>query len=89
MRSINIRRTRQIKICQIRGCGNRNTVLASRSADMRGGIRICPDCARAIMAFYDAEEAEKKAAKKAEAKAEAKKKSEISLDDITDAEDDT
>ena len=57
MRDIYIKPTRTTRICSIRGCGNKDTVLVARSADFRGGLRLCKDCARSIMAWFDARDA--------------------------------
>ena len=57
MRDIYIKPTRTTRICSIRGCGNKDTVLVARSADFRGGLRLCKDCVRAIMDWFDARDA--------------------------------
>ena len=57
MRDIYIKPTRTTRICSIRGCGNKDTVLVARSADFRGGIRLCKDCVRSVMAWFDARDA--------------------------------
>lgn len=57
MRDIYIKPTRTTRICSIRGCGNKDTVLVARSADFRGGLRLCKDCARSIVAWFDARDA--------------------------------
>lgn len=57
MRDIYIKPTRTTRICSIRGCGNKDTVLVARSADFRGGLRLCKDCVRAIMSWFDARDA--------------------------------
>lgn len=57
-REIHIRPTRTTRICSIRGCGGRDTVLVARSADLRGGVRLCRDCARAVWAWFEARDAE-------------------------------
>lgn len=40
------------RICSVRGCGNRDTVLFARSVDMAGGLFICKDCAEEMYRFY-------------------------------------
>jgi len=57
-REIHIRPTRTTRICSIRGCGGRDTVLVARSADLRGGVRLCRDCARAVWSWFEARDAE-------------------------------
>lgn len=57
MRDIYIKPTRTTRICSIRGCGNKDTVLVARSADFRGGLRLCKDCVRSVMAWFDARDA--------------------------------
>lgn len=57
-REIHIRPTRTTRICSIRGCGGRDTVLVARSADLRGGVRLCKDCARAVWAWFETRDAE-------------------------------
>lgn len=61
MRDIYIKPTRTTRICSIRGCGNKDTVLVARSADFRGGLRLCKDCVRAIMSWFDARDAKPEA----------------------------
>lgn len=57
-REIHIRPTRTTRICSIRGCGGRDTVLVARSADLRGGVRLCRDCARAVWSWFETRDAE-------------------------------
>ena len=51
-------------VCSVPFCGNKNTVIFTRSADVGFGnkIYICADCAKEMAAYY-----------KAQAKSEAKK----------------
>ena len=36
----------------MRGCGNKDTVLFARSADLAGGIFICRDCVAELASFF-------------------------------------
>ena len=40
------------RICSVRGCGNRDTVLFARSVDMAGGLFICKACADEMYKYY-------------------------------------
>ena len=54
MREIHIKPTRTTRICSVRGCGNRDTILVCRSRDMRGSIRVCRECATAMAEWFSA-----------------------------------
>ena len=61
MRSLNIKKLTRRHICSVRGCGNKDTVLFARSADLAGGIFICRDCVAELASFFfppDEEKAE-------------------------------
>ena len=52
MRSLNIKTLSRKHICSVRGCGNKDTVLFARSADLAGGIFICRDCVAELASFF-------------------------------------
>lgn len=52
MRALTIRRLNHRHICSVRGCGNRDTVMTARSADLAGGIFICADCVKELYDHY-------------------------------------
>ena len=52
MRSLNIKKLSRKHICSVRGCGNKDTVLFARSADLAGGIFICRDCVAELSSFF-------------------------------------
>ena len=52
MRSLNIKKLSRKHICSVRGCGNKETVLFARSADLAGGIFICRDCVAELASFF-------------------------------------
>ena len=52
MRSLNIKKLSRKHICSVRGCGNKDTVLFARSADLAGGIFICRDCVAELASFF-------------------------------------
>lgn len=52
MRSLNIKKLTRRHICSVRGCGNKDTVLFARSADLAGGIFICRDCVAELASFF-------------------------------------
>ena len=52
MRSLNIKKLTRKHICSVRGCGNKETVLFARSADLAGGIFICRDCVAELASFF-------------------------------------
>ena len=52
MRSLNIKKLTRKHICSVRGCGNKDTVLFARSADLAGGIFICRDCVAELASFF-------------------------------------
>ena len=52
MRSLNIKKLTRRHICSVRGCGNKETVLFARSADLAGGIFICRDCVAELASFF-------------------------------------
>lgn len=52
MRSLNIKKLSRRHICSVRGCGNKETVLFARSADLAGGIFICRDCVAELASFF-------------------------------------
>ena len=52
MRSLNIKKLSRRHICSVRGCGNKDTVLFARSADLAGGIFICRDCVAELASFF-------------------------------------
>ena len=56
MRSLNIKKLTRRHICSVRGCGNKETVLFARSADLAGGIFICRDCVAELASFFSPEE---------------------------------
>ena len=59
MRSLNIKKLSRKHICSVRGCGNKETVLFARSADLAGGIFICRDCVAELASFFFPPEEEK------------------------------
>ena len=59
MRSLNIKKLSRKHICSVRGCGNKDTVLFARSADLAGGIFICRDCVAELSSFFFPPEEEK------------------------------
>ena len=59
MRSLNIKKLTRRHICSVRGCGNKETVLFARSADLAGGIFICRDCVAELASFFFQPEEEK------------------------------
>ena len=59
MRSLNIKKLTRRHICSVRGCGNKDTVLFARSADLAGGIFICRDCVAELSSFFFPPEEEK------------------------------
>lgn len=59
MRSLNIKKLTRRHICSVRGCGNKDTVLFARSADLAGGIFICRDCVAELASFFFPPEKEK------------------------------
>ena len=59
MRSLNIKKLTRRHICSVRGCGNKDTVLFARSADLAGGIFICRDCVEELASFFFPPEEEK------------------------------
>ena len=59
MRSLNIKKLTRRHICSVRGCGNKDTVLFARSADLAGGIFICRDCVAELASFFFQPEEEK------------------------------
>ena len=59
MRSLNIKKLTRRHICSVRGCGNKDTVLFARSADLAGGIFICRDCVTELASFFFQPEEEK------------------------------
>ena len=59
MRSLNIKKLTRRHICSVRGCGNKDTVLFARSADLAGGIFICRDCVAELSSFFFQPEEEK------------------------------
>ena len=59
MRSLNIKKLTRKHICSVRGCGNKDTVLFARSADLAGGIFICRDCVAELASFFFQPEEEK------------------------------
>ena len=59
MRSLNIKKLTRRHICSVRGCGNKDTVLFARSADLAGGIFICRDCVAELYSFFFPQEEEK------------------------------
>ena len=59
MRSLNIKKLARRHICSVRGCGNKETVLFARSADLAGGIFICRDCVAELSSFFFHPEEEK------------------------------
>ena len=59
MRSLNIKKLTRRHICSVRGCGNKETVLFARSADLAGGIFICRDCVAELASFFFPPEEEK------------------------------
>lgn len=59
MRSLNIKKLTRRHICSVRGCGNKDTVLFARSADLAGGIFICRDCVAELASFFFPPEEEK------------------------------
>ena len=59
MRSLNIKKLSRRHICSVRGCGNKDTVLFARSADLAGGIFICRDCVAELSSFFFPPEEEK------------------------------
>ena len=59
MRSLNIKKLTRRHICSVRGCGNKETVLFARSADLAGGIFICRDCVAELSSFFFPPEEEK------------------------------
>ena len=59
MRSLNIKKLSRRHICSVRGCGNKETVLFARSADLAGGIFICRDCVAELASFFFPPEEEK------------------------------
>ena len=59
MRSLNIKKLSRKHICSVRGCGNKETVLFARSADLAGGIFICRDCVAELASFFFQPEEEK------------------------------
>ena len=59
MRSLNIKKLSRRHICSVRGCGNKDTVLFARSADLAGGIFICRDCVAELASFFFPPEEEK------------------------------
>ena len=59
MRSLNIKKLTRRHICSVRGCGNKDTVLFARSADLSGGIFICRDCVAELSSFFFPPEEEK------------------------------
>ena len=59
MRSLNIKKLSRRHICSVRGCGNKETVLFARSADLAGGIFICRDCVAELSSFFFPPEEEK------------------------------
>ena len=59
MRSLNIKKLSRKHICSVRGCGNKDTVLFARSADLAGGIFICRDCVAELASFFFPQEEEK------------------------------
>ena len=59
MRSLNIKKLTRRHICSVRGCGNKDTVLLARSADLAGGIFICRDCVAELASFFFPPEEEK------------------------------
>jgi len=58
---LHIKPTKTTRICSIRGCGSKDTVLVSRSSDFRGGIRLCRACAEGIAAYFAVEKPEEPA----------------------------
>ena len=72
MRSLNIKKLSRKHICSVRGCGNKDTVLFARSADLAGGIFICRDCVAELASFFFQPDEEKSetAAETAETAAE-------------------
>lgn len=52
MRDLNIKKLTRRHICSVRGCGNKDTVLFARSADLAGGIFICRDCVAELASFF-------------------------------------
>lgn len=52
MRKLNIRTIKHRHICSVRGCGNKDTVMAARSSDLAGGLFLCRDCVRELYEFY-------------------------------------
>ena len=52
MRDLNIKKLTRRHICSVRGCGNKETVLFARSADLAGGIFICRDCVAELASFF-------------------------------------
>ena len=59
MRSLNIKKLSRRHICSVRGCGNKETVLFARAADLAGGIFICRDCVAELASFFFPPEEEK------------------------------
>ena len=59
MRNLNIKKLTRRHICSVRGCGNKDTVLFARSADLAGGIFICRDCVAELSSFFFPPEEEK------------------------------
>ena len=72
MRNLNIKKLTRRHICSVRGCGNKDTVLFARSADLAGGIFICRDCVAELASFFFQPDEEKSetAAETAETAAE-------------------
>ena len=52
MKELVIRALKHRRICSVRGCGNRDTVMIARSSDMAGGLFLCRDCAAELYAYY-------------------------------------
>ena len=52
MRNLNIKKLTRRHICSVRGCGNKETVLFARSADLAGGIFTCRDCVAELASFF-------------------------------------
>lgn len=52
MKELVIRAIKHRRICSVRGCGNRDTVMIARSADMAGGLFMCRDCAEELYNYY-------------------------------------
>lgn len=72
MKELVVRALKHRRICSVRGCGNRDTVMIARSSDMAGGLFLCRDCAAELYAYYfpmgdKADEAKQEAETAAEA----------------------